>query len=544
VTPVQIEKQLNKFEQQGRILQVLEGIRRVGAQAEYIACDVTDQAAVRQTITYVNDRYGKVDVFIHAAGIEKSRTLSRKSPEEFRQVVEVKVLGFYNLYHEMLTWEIHPKAVQVFSSVAGRFGNPGQTDYAAANDLLCRWMMALSKAHPNTKFQALDWGAWAEVGMATRSFIPRVMEQAGIEMLPTEVAAPQVWHELTRGSSGEVILAGKLGVLEEQADPSGGMDIPKAKVELRVGDSIPTMFSELTGLNFKTGISLEADLDPKNESFLHDHELNGIPVLPGVMGIEGFTIAARHIASVLGTEGPGFNISLLRQIRFENPLKFYRDEPRHIIWKTQVVQQNNEMVADVTLSSTLQTQLGETKTARHFSGQVVLEPMPILQPDNWQTVPEWGHDSILSKEEIYRIFFHGPTFQVLEGVQRSDAYVLGKLQSDFTPGSNHLMPLTSHPMLIELCFQTAGVFEIGTTGQMRLPRSVGELKIYPNLVNGCDFYALVKPRTILDEEIVFDAWVVDQDGKIYLEIRDYRTVQLPNKLDAPLVTPFKKMLGV
>lgn len=543
VTPVQIENQLNKFEQQGRILQVLEGIRRVGAQAEYIACDVTDPAAVRQTITYINDRYGKVDVFIHAAGIEKSRTLSRKSPEEFRQVVEVKVLGFYHLYHEMLTRQIHPKAVQVFSSVAGRFGNPGQTDYAAANDLLCRWMLALSQAHPNTKFQALDWGAWAEVGMSTRSFIPRAMKQAGIEMLSTDVAAPQVWHELTRGSSGEVILAGKLGVLEEQADPSGGMDIPKAKAELRDGDSIHPMFSELTGLNFKTGISLEADLDPKNASFLHDHELNGIPVLPGVMGIEGFTIAARYFASVLGTEGSGFNVSLLRQIRFENALKFYRDQPRHIIWRAQLVHQNNEMVAEVTLSSTLPTQLGETKTARHFSGQVVLEPTPILQPDHWRTVPEWDPDSILSKEDIYRLYFHGPSFQVLEGVQRKEGYVLGKLQSDFTTGSNTLMQLTSHPMLIELCFQTAGAFEIGTIGQMRLPRSVGALKIYPNQVDGRGVYALVKPRAILDDEIVFDAWVVDPDGKIYLEIKDYRTIQLTHKLDSSLVTPFKKMLG-
>jgi len=454
------------------------------------------------------------------------------------------VLGFYNLYHALLTQQASLKAVQVFSSVAGRFGNPGQTDYAAANDLLCRWMMALTKENPDVKFQALDWSAWAEVGMATRGFIPRAMAQAGIEMLPTVVAVPQVWHELTRGGSGEVILAGKLSVLEEQTDPSGGMNIPKANLELRSGDPIQTMFSELTGLDFQDGIILEADLDPKNESFLHDHEVNGVPILPGVMGIEGFTVAARHIVSELGTEGPGFNVSLLRQIRFETPLKFYRDEPRHIIWKAQVHQQNDEMVADVTLSSILKTKLGERKTSGQFSGQVVLEPTPILQPDNWRTVPEWGHDSILSKDEIYQIYFHGPSFQVLEGVQRWDEYVLGKLQPDFTPDSNHLMQLTSHPMLIELCFQTAGVFEIGTTGQMRLPSSVGALKIYPNQVIGRDFYALVKPRTILDDEMVFDAWVVDQEGKIYLEMRDYRTVQLPNELDASLVAPFKKALGV
>jgi NAD(P)-dependent dehydrogenase (short-subunit alcohol dehydrogenase family)/acyl carrier protein len=544
LTPAQIEKQLDRYAQQGRINQVLEGIRDAGAQAEYLTCDVMDDDAVRKVVSHVVDHYGKVDVFIHAAGIEKSRMLVRKSAEEFRQVVEVKVIGFFNLFSELISRGNQLKAVQVFTSVAGRCGNPGQTDYAAANDLLCRWMMTLTKEFPETKFQALDWSAWSEVGMATRGFIPRAMARAGIEMLPTKVAAPQVWHELALGDSGEVVLAGKLGALEEQMDSTGGMDIPKANEALRAGDSIHIMFSELTGLNLSEGFVLEADLDPKTEAFLHDHELNGVPVLPGVMGIEGFNVAARHIASVLGTEGPDFTISQFRQIRFEKALKFYHDEPRHITWKAQVIHRKNEMIAEVRLSSLMRNRLGDTQTTEHFSGQAILEPTEILLPDRWRSIPEWGSDTCLLKDDIYQIFFHGPAFQVLAGVQRKDDYVLGKLQPDFTTGSKQLMQLSSHPMLIELCFQTAGVFEIGTTGKLRLPSSVAALRIYPNQVNGRDVYAFVKPRTILDNEMSFDAWVVDEDGKVYLEIKDYRTVQLPYKLDASLVSPFKQVLGI
>lgn len=544
LSPAQIEKQLERFAQQGRIQQVLAEIRSAGGQAEYLACDVLDADAVQKVVSHVNKQYQKVDVFIHAAGIEKSRTLARKSEEEFRQILEIKVIGFFNLFSELVSQGNLLKAVQVFTSVAGRFGNPGQTDYAAANDLLCRWMLPLAKQYPETKFQALDWSAWAEAGMATRGFIPMAMAQAGIEMLPTAIAAPQVWHELSQGESGEIILAGKLGALDAQLDSGGGMDIPKANEALRAGDPIHTMFSELTGLKLSEGIVLEADLDPKNEAFLHDHELNGVPVLPGVMGIEGFSVAARHIASVLGTEGPGFNVSQLRQIRFDKSLKFYREEPRHIIWKAQVIQKDDELVANVTLSSILQNQLGETHDSDHFSGEVVLEPTEILLPDNWRSVPEWSSDSCLSKEDIYQIYFHGPAFQVLDGVQRKDEYVLGKLQEDFTQGSNHMMQLKSHPMLIELCFQTAGVYEIGTTGKMRLPSSVGALRIYPNQINGRNVYAFVKPRTILDNEMSFDAWVVDEDGKVYLEIKDYRTVPMQDKLDASLVTPFKQALGI
>jgi len=543
VTPKQIEKQLHRYEQQGRILQVLEGIRSAGAQAEYIACNVIDAAAVQQTVSDILEAHGKVDVFIHAAGVEKSRKLTSKTLEEFQGVVEVKVLGFYNLYHTLRAQNANPQAVQVFSSVAGRFGNAGQTDYAAANDLLCRWMMVLAKECPDVKFQALDWSAWAEVGMATRGFIPRVMAQAGIEMLPTKVAAPQVWHELTQGSSGEVIMAGSLGVLEKQTDLSGGMDVPAANETLRVGGTIHTMFGKLTGWDIMEGIILEADLDPKSESILHDHAINGTPILPGVMGIEGFADAASNIASVLGTEGPAFNVSLMRQIRFETPLKFFRREPRHITWKARVLEREGEMIAEVKLSSILHTQLGETKASDHFSGQVVLEPTPILQPENWGKIPEWDHAEGISKDKIYLLSFYGPSFQVLEGVQRRDEFILGKMGSDFTSGSNPLMQLTSHPMLIELCFQTVGVFEIGSTGEIRLPKSVGALRIYPNQVNRHNFYAFVKPRTILEDQMAYDAWVVDQDGKIYLEMRDYRTVLQSNELDASFVAPFRKALG-
>ncbi len=43
----------------------------------------------------------KVDVFIHAAGVEKSRKLDTKTVEEFHQVIDVKADGFFNLIRAM-----------------------------------------------------------------------------------------------------------------------------------------------------------------------------------------------------------------------------------------------------------------------------------------------------------------------------------------------------------------------------------------------------------------------------------------------------------
>src|SRR4029450_676187 len=95
----------------------------------------------------------------------------------------------------------------------GRFGNVGQTDYSAANDLLCKLASTMRTSRPATRAIVIDWTAWAGIGMAARGSIPTVMAAAGIEMLPPEVGVPTVRRELTAGATrGEIVMAGGLGM--------------------------------------------------------------------------------------------------------------------------------------------------------------------------------------------------------------------------------------------------------------------------------------------------------------------------------------------
>ncbi len=65
--------------------------------------------------------------------------------------------------------------------------------------------------------------------MASRGSIPKMMEVAGIDMLPPEIGVPVVRRELTAaGAGGEVLVAGSLGVLLEERHPSGGLDAERA----------------------------------------------------------------------------------------------------------------------------------------------------------------------------------------------------------------------------------------------------------------------------------------------------------------------------
>ena len=79
--------------------------------------------------------------------------------------------------------------------------------------------------------------------------------------------------------------------------------------------------------------------------------------------------------------------------------------------------------------------------------------------------------------------------------------------------------MLSTPTLVELCFQTAGIWEIGKTGIMALP-FIQTLTLHRQNVNGAAVYAEVRPVYSRNEDAHFDARVVNSEGRIYLEMKE------------------------
>ena len=540
-TPVQVEGALFGIERSATTLQTLGIIEQLGGQAHYLACDVTDPALIDQVIQKIKDAEGHIDAFLHAAGMERSRKLEMKPIEEFRLVVSVKADGFFNLFKAMETKGILPRGMVFFCSVAGRFGNSGQTDYAAANDLLCKLTSALRNQVPGLKAVAIDWSAWGGVGMATRGNIPTLMKMAGIDLVPPEHAAPMVRAELLAGN-GEAILAGSLGALSEARCRNGGMDLVKADRALRAGQPVHTMLSHVADFDLNKGLTLEADLDPKTQPFLYDHAMNGTPVLPGVMGIEGFSVAARHIGSILASNQGGLEVGKLEDIHFLAAFKFYRKEPRRVTWVARALREPAGLVVYVTLESSRANKTGSVRHILHFSGKVTLKRPESEGQEVSSPSPQWNDSYTVQAEDIYRLYFHGPAFQVLEGVQRSGDNVLGKLNKKLPAITKEEHALLSTPTLVELCFQTAGIWEIGKTGIMALPRSIESLTLYRQSVNGAAIYAEVKPVYAGNGELHFDARVVDSKGRLYLELKDYRTTPMSFTVEPNLLAPLQELM--
>ena len=222
-TPALVEKELAALERAKAARDAIDAVRAAGGTAHYYSVNLTDAEAVAKVVADVRQRSGRIDVLLHAAGIDRSHSLPDKDPREFDLVFDVKSDGLFHLLHAI--GDMPLGAMVGFSSIAGRFGNGGQTDYSSANDLLCKIASSFRRTRPATRAIAIDWTAWGGIGMATRGSIPKVMEMAGIDMLPPEAGVPWIRRELTTGAaSGEVVVAGRLGALLKEWDATGGLD--------------------------------------------------------------------------------------------------------------------------------------------------------------------------------------------------------------------------------------------------------------------------------------------------------------------------------
>ncbi len=529
-TPKLVERALSRIERARAALDAIEAIRRAGGTPHWHQVDITDAAQVSAAIAAALDESGRIDVLLHCAGLEVSHFLPDKPQSEFDLVFDVKVNGWFNLLKAF--GDAVPGTAVVFSSIAGRLGNAGQTDYAAANDLMCKSISGL-RGGGEVRGVAIDWTAWASIGMASRGSIPKMMEMAGIDMLSPEQGVPVVRREITAtGAGAEVLVAGSLGVLLEERHPTGGLD-PEAATEALESPHGP-MTGRATGFSSGQGLTVLTELDPTRQPFLNDHRIEGTAVLPGVMGIEGFAEAAGALA-------PGWHVTAFEDVELMAPFKFYRDEPRTI--ELQVRPRDGgdgTLVADCRLVGRRTLPQGEQE-AIHFTGRAILTrelPDPPVDEEAPGGIP--GEASV-GAEAIYRIYFHGPAYRVLERAWRDDGVVFGQLAPDLPPDHEPAdEPTEVTPRLIELCFQTAGVWELGTEGRMALPTHVDRIARFAGADAPGELVAIVRPR---EDGTGIDAQVVDQRGRARVLLEGYRTIELPGGLDDDALAPIRSAMG-
>jgi NAD(P)-dependent dehydrogenase (short-subunit alcohol dehydrogenase family) len=517
-TPVVIDRQLLAIERSEAALRVIHEVEQAGGGAHYRAVNLLDPTSIEGVVDEIRQRHGRIDVLLHAGGIEISHALPEKSQDEFDRVFDVKAEGFFNLLKA--AQQVPIGATVVFSSVAGRFGNAGQIDYSAANGFLCAASRYLRCVRPATRAIAVDWSAWAGIGMATRGSIPKIMEAAGIEMLSPEIGVPTIRRELTTGStSDEIVVGGRLGVLMQEWDATGGLDPDKVRDWLARDDHRPVMVGAVSAAPLYGGLAVQTLLNPEQQPFLYDHQIEGTPVLPGVMGAEAFA----ELASLLA---PDWAVADVEQVQFLLPFKFFHKQPA-ILHFSAVGRPgpSGDVVVEGTLRSRVQPKPDRPVVERvHFKASVRLSRVR-PSPPRPRPLAETGESRVVPRDEIYKLYFHGPAYKVLDQVRVATGTAIGvmaeQLPPDTAPALAHLVMA---PRLIELCFQTAGILEVARKDTLGLPTAMRSVTVYrpPEEAKGRRLFAVVQINGHPDE---YDARVVDEIGNVYVELEGYRTIE-------------------
>ncbi len=152
------------------------------------------------------------------------------------------------------------------------------------------------------------------------------------------------------------------------------------------------------------------------------------------------------------------------------------------------------------------------------------------------------HGSVIEASDIYRVYFHGPAYQVVQRAWWDGIRMVGLLSKDLPENHRPSSAFTSFaPRLIELCFQTAGLWEMATQGRMGLPLHIDAVRVWP-LPDGFkdQIFAVVTPIP----EDGFDAQVVDTAGNRLVQLSGYRTVAIPKAIDAESLNALQSLVSL
>ncbi|MGO1182277.1 MAG: 3-oxoacyl-ACP reductase FabG [Micrococcaceae bacterium] len=109
-------------------------LRNDGYEATSIAADVTQEEDVENLVRQVQEKYGSLDVMVNNAGITRDATMRRMTTDEFDQVIQVHLRGCWlgTRGAASVMREQGSGSIVNLSSISGKVGNIGQTNYAAA----------------------------------------------------------------------------------------------------------------------------------------------------------------------------------------------------------------------------------------------------------------------------------------------------------------------------------------------------------------------------------------------------------------------------
>ena len=159
--------------------------------ARAVKCDVTAYADVDALVEAALAEFGRFDIMVNNAGITRDATLRKMTEEDFDQVISVHLKGTWNGLKKAASIMREQKrgAIVNMSSISGKVGMIGQTNYSAAKAGIVGMTKAASKE-------------LAHLGVRVNAIQPGLIRSAMTEAMPQRIWDSKV-AEVPLGRAGE-----------------------------------------------------------------------------------------------------------------------------------------------------------------------------------------------------------------------------------------------------------------------------------------------------------------------------------------------------
>ena len=144
--------------------------------------DVSSFEDCEKMIKEIIEELGKIDILVNNAGITKDTLLMRMKPEDFEAVIDVNLVGTFNVTKNVIPYMLKQKNGRIIniSSVVGISGNAGQTNYSASKAGIIGFTKSLAKE------------------VASRNILVNAVAPGFIETKMTEILKDDVKEEINK----------------------------------------------------------------------------------------------------------------------------------------------------------------------------------------------------------------------------------------------------------------------------------------------------------------------------------------------------------
>ena len=128
-------------------------IAQLGGNSEIYKCNVADENMVEETLKKVVDKFGKIDIIVNNAGINRDTLLLRMSVDDWESVMETNLKGAFLMTKYSIKYMIKGGYGRIINigSVVGLTGNIGQANYAASKAGLIGFTKAIAIEYGSRK---------------------------------------------------------------------------------------------------------------------------------------------------------------------------------------------------------------------------------------------------------------------------------------------------------------------------------------------------------------------------------------------------------